>query len=289
MFFINVVLITYFDFVYSICVVNLTNTNNFGNIYGKVLPAVLSPPYCGAFFNKTVFGTPLLSIMEELKLPYSLLNISASASASISFRSGSGFEYSSGFSVLKKKISEHISSSCFCDKNKFNITVFNRKTRTLNNFPRLLHALEQKGLGPIRYFNSSGHFNQCWFFCLYKTSKMVISVYGADSIYPFLLDTSFISIAYDGLRDKFVDCIHRSYRSSVMHSGIREVQVRTSVIVMERYSTKCTNFWKSCSDSITEAKKQPTLLMHKCISLFLDDRVIKDIVGNASQIIKNLF
>ena len=267
------------------CIVNLTNNNNVGHIYGNVLPAVFAAPYCSTFIKKKAFGSPLLKIMRELNFPFTLIDGPKFDSSTMESRSGSGFYYGKGFSTLKTKIAEYISSSCACDKEMYNITVFNRRTRGLNNYPRLLRSLENEGLGPIRYYDSTIQDRQCWYFCKYTTSRLVISVYGAESIYPFLLNTSFISVAYEGISDQFVNKIRRSYYSS-QHPLMRQVLVKAS-IVEEYYTSTCVKFWKNYSLYLQSllAGQKPSPHLHKCISLYLDDKVIADIIRYAKGIL----
>ena len=268
----------------KICVVNITNNNNVGHIYGNVLPAVLAPPYCNNFLGEKVRGTPLLRIMDQLGLTYSLLN-SINSSSQYTFRSGSGFSYIEGFAELKSKIAKYTALSCKCEMGMYNVTVFNRKTRGLHNYPRLLRSLEDRGWGPIRYYDSSREENQCWYYCLYTTSRVVISVYGAESIYPFLLNTSFISVAYEGLSDQFLFKIRRSYYST-QHPKMKVALVKAS-IVEEYYSKICVNFWKNYSTYIRsrQSKTKPSPFLHKCISLYLHPDVVNQIVDYASVVL----
>ena len=269
------------------CVVNITNNNNVGHIYGNVFPAVFASPYCATFIKKkSLLGSPLLKIMNELNFPFTVIDGNQlNSSTTTEFRSGSGFFYQRGFSTLKSKIADYISSTCDCEKEMYNITVFNRKTRGLNNYPRLLRSLEIEGLGPIRYFDSTIQDRQCWYFCKYITSRLVISVYGAESIYPFLLNTSFISVAYQGISDQFVNRIRRSYYSS-FHPSMRQALVKAS-IVEEHYTKTCMNFWKNYSVYLQSLRsgQKPSPHMHKCLSLYLDDQVIADIIRYAKGIL----
>jgi len=270
------------------CITNVTNTNNVGHIYGNVFPAVMAPPSCNTFIYEQVQNTPLLKIMDQLKFSYELIPRRDFDSTKMISRSGSGFAYAEGFRVLKARINDYIASTCRCEKTNYNVTVFNRNTRGLHNFPRLLRRLDEEKLGLVRYFDSTRESNQCWYFCLYSTSKLVISVYGAESIYPFLTNTSLISVAYEDLSDQFLLKIRRSY-SRTQNRKMQVTLVKASII--EEYYTKtCTTFWRDFSSykkALAAVKIKPSPLLHKCISLYLDDSVIDQIIVYAKGIVQN--
>lgn len=269
------------------CFVNVTNNNNVGHIYANVLPAVLSPPLCNTFIAERVINSPLLKIMDQLRIPYKLLPLSQ-LTETMSSRPGSGFEFSNGFAILKGMIGRYMADVCNCNMDYYNITVFNRKTRHMHNTPKLLRRFDDEGFGPVRYLDSSREDNQCWYFCTYSTSAMVVSVYGAESIYPYLLNTSFVSVAYEGIADSFLYKVQRSY-NKIAYGQMRATIVKAQ-IVEENYNKVCVNLWRNFTVTSSRARQmgeKPSPLIHKCISLYLDSSSIDDIVNYARIMIRD--
>lgn len=249
------------------------NLHNVAHIYLQAIPTILSHPSQCVFISEIERSTLFVKILEFFDVSFKIKKSTDESSdvfSGVIFSSHS----KSSFPIVRKRVNIAVSRKCSCDQgllqNQSFVTIFNRNSRRLHNYQMLLRKLEDNNI-TVRYIPSTSNPDQCWQFCTYITSSVVIAAYGAELAYPLIIGRPYISVIYSNFTDYFLNASLRHFNLTTL---TRTVEAQT---IQESDGEQCKRYWKYHIDVDAYWK-------HKCISLRLDENAI----AKAVQIVVDL-